>query len=150
MNSRRPRLGLLVASIVLAGSITTTPGQSNVAQSIRYGTVVSVERTVVMDKPTGTGATVGATAGAVAGYALAESGNRWLGGLLGGVLGGAAGRAVERSSRKRKGWQLIVKIDEGEEIGVQIPGKKQKHHPGDRVRLMTGPGGQTQVTVIEE
>jgi outer membrane lipoprotein SlyB len=86
----------------------------------------------------------------VAGYALADSGDRWLGGLLGGVLGGAAGRGAENASRKKKGWTVIVKIDDGGEIAVDIPGKKKKYNPSDRVRIMTGPGGETKLQVITE
>ena len=156
MNGRSPSTSSALAlAIFLLLSITTTltppaAAQANVAQAIRYGEVVAVDQTVVKLKATGTGATVGATAGAVAGYALADSGDRWLGGLLGGVLGGAAGRAAEGASRKKKGWSVIVKIDDGGEIAVDIPGKKKKYNPGDRVRIMTGPGGETKLQVITE
>ena len=145
MTARRA-LAILAAASAVAVSSGPAFAQSNVAQTIRYGEIVSVERTVVVDQPTGAGTTIGATAGAVAGYALADSGDRWLGGLLGGVLGGAAGGAAEKSARKKKGWQLIIKLESGEEIGVQVPGKKQEYQVGDRVRLMTGPGGKTQVS----
>ena len=118
-------------------------------QKIRYGEVVSVEQTVVEVKSSGSGAQVGATVGAVAGYALADGRDRWLGGLLGGVLGGAAGKAAGNRARKKKGWQLIIRLEEtGEEIGVQVVGKKKEHGVGDRVRLMTGPGGETQVKKV--
>ena len=138
---------------LLAIATTLTPqvsAQANVAQTIRYGEVVAVDEAVVKTKMSNTGATVGATAGAVAGYALADSGDRWLGGLLGGVLGGAAGRGAEKASRKKKGWSVIVKIDDGGEIAIDIPGKKKKYNPGDRVRIMTGPGGETKLQVITE
>ena len=109
-----------------------------------------MEKTTVKGRPSTTGTQVGATAGAVAGYALASSGDRWLGGLLGGVLGGAAGRAADKKASKKKGWQLIVKLEgNGEEIGVQVVGKKVDYKVGDRVRLLTGPGGQTQVSRVE-
>ena len=68
----------------------------------------------------------GATIGAVAGYAIADRRDRWRGGLLGGVLGAAAGKAAERGARKKKGFQLIIRLEStGEEIGVQVVGKKQ-------------------------
>jgi len=145
-------LALTVVLLLSIAPALTSPAaaQANVAQTIRYGEVIAVDETVVKLKPTGTGATVGATAGAVAGYALADRGDRWLGGLLGGVLGGAAGKAAEGASRKKKGWSVIVKVDDGGEIAVDIPGKKQKYHPGDRVRIMSGPGGETKLQVITE
>lgn len=98
----------------------------------------------------GSGAQVGATIGAVAGYALADGNDRWLGGLLGGALGGAAGRAADKGARKKKGWRLIIQLEEtGEEIGVPVIGKKQKLKAGDRVRPLTGAGGATQVDVVK-
>ena len=145
---------LTLAALTLMAVTTTltppVPAQANVAQTIRYGKVVAVDEAVVETKTTNTGATVGASAGAVAGYALADGGDRWLGGFLGGVLGGAAGRGVENASRKKKGWSVIVKIDDGGEIAIDIPGKKLKYNPGDRVRIMTGPGGETKLQVITE
>jgi outer membrane lipoprotein SlyB len=140
-------LGLMAITTTLTPPVSA---QANVAQSIRYGEVVAVDETVVTTKMTNTGATVGATAGAVAGYALADGGDRWLGGLLGGVLGGAAGKGAENASRKKKGWTVIVKVDDGGEIAVDIPGKKKQYNPGDRVRIMTGPGGETKLQVIKE
>jgi len=143
-----------LATVLLLGitTVLTPPvsAQANVAKTIRYGEIVSVDKAVVKTKMTNTGATVGATAGAVAGYALADSGNRWLGGLLGGVLGGAAGRGAESASRKKKGWSVIVKVDDGGEIAIDVPGKKKQYEPGDRVRIMSGPGGETKLQVITE
>jgi outer membrane lipoprotein SlyB len=125
-------------------------GQGNVAQNVRYGEVVSLRKVKYRDPTTGTGARVGATAGAVAGYALAGRGDRWVGGLLGGLVGGAAGGAIERAGKKKKGWELIIKIDGGEEIAINVPGKQKQYEQGNRVRLMTGPGGKTEVVKIED
>lgn len=136
----------LIACVALA-MVGAVLAQGNVQQSIRYGTITSLEKTVIQTQPSGSGAQVGATVGAVAGYALADGGDSWLGALAGGVLGGAAGKSASKSAAKKKGWQLIIKLEStGEEIGVQVPGKKTKLKVGDRVRLMTGPDGQTQVT----
>ena len=140
---------IAVAACVIVAMTGTTVAQSNTMQKIRYGEILSVDATVVEVKAGGSGAQVGATVGAVAGYALVDGRDRWLGGLLGGVLGGAAGKASDRRARKKKGWQLIIRMEEtGEEIGVQVPGKKQEHKVGDRVRLLTGPGGETQVKKV--
>jgi outer membrane lipoprotein SlyB len=117
----------------------TTPAhaQSGGSKTIRYGEVVSVTRTVVKDPGTQTGAKVGASAGAVAGYAL-----------VGGVLGGAAGRAA--SAKKRKGWELIIKVEGGSEIAIDVPGKKQEYFPGERVRMITGGAkGKTELSKVD-
>jgi outer membrane lipoprotein SlyB len=137
---------LLVATSVL---VQAALAQSGSMQSIRYGEVTGVSPTTVVDRSTGTGARVGATVGSVAGYALAGGRDRWLGSLVGGAIGGAAGNAAENSGRKKKGWQLVVKLENGEEIGVQVVGKKQQHQVGDRVRLLVGAGGQVTAEVVE-
>jgi outer membrane lipoprotein SlyB len=139
----------LVLAVVAALTIPAL-GQGNV-QAIRYGTITMLEPTVIEVRPSGSGAQVGATVGSVAGYALADGSDRWLGALVGGVLGGAAGRSASKGAAKKKGWQLIVKLEQsGEEIGVQVKGKKTKLKVGDRVRLMTGPDGSTQVTAVKD
>ena len=89
--------------------------------------------------------------GAIAGYALADGRDRWLGAVLGGALGSAGGRAAEKAKKTRPGWELIIKLDNGKEIGIQVPMARKKKDrtsfsPGERVRLMSGPGGQTSVT----
>jgi outer membrane lipoprotein SlyB len=152
----RGPIGVVLLVAAMAGStllpLASSPAfaQAGTMQKIRYGTVVAVSAATVKTQSDGTGAVVGSTAGAVAGYALVGGRDRWLGGLVGGVLGGAAGKGIEKAARKKKGWQLIVKLDGGEEIGIDVPGKKKLYQEGDRVRLMSGPGGQTKVTVIEE
>lgn len=123
--------------------------QSNTVQSIRYGTITGMEKTIVKDKSTGTGARTGATVGAVAGYALSSGRDRWLGALLGGALGGAAGGAGERAAKKKKGWQLFIKLEpSGEEIGIQVKGKTVDYGVGDRVRLMSAEG-KTKVSKVD-
>jgi len=144
--SRRSIVRSALAAFLALGMVGTALAQSNVAQTIRYGEVVSMEKTMVKDRSTGTGARTGATVGAVAGYALAGGRDRWLGALVGGAIGGAAGSGIEKSARKKRGFQLIILLEEtGEEIGIQVKGKKQDFGVGDRVRLLTA-GGETKVT----
>jgi outer membrane lipoprotein SlyB len=130
----------------------TAEAQSQTMQRILYGEVVSAERITIRDAPTGRGAQAGSTVGAVAGYALADGRDRWLGALVGGVLGGAAGNAAEKAKKKKPGWELIIRLENGEEIGVQVPMNKKNraiYTPGDRVRIMSGPNGQTKVTKVK-
>jgi outer membrane lipoprotein SlyB len=127
--------------------------QSRTMQNIRYGEVVNAEQITIQDQPTGRGAQTGATVGAIAGYALADGRDRWMGAALGGILGSAGGRAAERANKKRPGWELIIALDNGEEIGIQIPIAKKKkdqewYNAGDKVRLISGPGGETEVSKV--
>ena len=144
-------LCVILTMVVTLLQVQQAQAQSGTMQKIRYGEILAAEHIVVKDQATGRGAQTGATVGAIAGYAVADSGDRWLGSLLGGALGGAAGHAAEKSSKTRPGWELIIRLDNGEEIGILVPSPKKKKdrqtfNPGDRVRLMVGPNGQTQVT----
>ena len=137
-----------MALVLLALPGPPARAQSASIESILYGEIVSAEQTIVVDKATGTGARAGSTVGAVAGYALADNGDRWIGSLLGGVVGGGVGHAAEKKARKKKGWTLVILLDGGEEIGIELPNRKERFETGDRVRLMRG-SARTQVTKVE-
>ena len=150
----KPTWVILPITIVLLLASTFTPtveAQSQTMQKILYGEIVSAERITIQDRPTGRGAQTGSTVGAVAGYALADGRDRWLGALVGGVLGGAAGNAAEKAKKKKPGWELIILLDNGEEVGIQVPMNKKNRgifSPGSRVRLTSGPNGETRVNKV--
>ena len=148
-----PRIVLAAVVLAAAASVPAPPAdaQSQTMQRILYGEVLSAERITIRDRPTGRGAQSGSTIGAVAGYALADGRDRWLGALVGGVLGGAAGNAAEKAKKKKPGWDLIIRLDNGEEVGIQVPMNKKNRgifSPGSRVRLTSGPNGETRVNKI--
>ena len=148
-----PRI-VLTTVVLMTVVLMPTPiadAQSQTMQRILYGEVVSAERITIRDAPTGRGAQAGSTIGAVAGYALADGRDRWLGALVGGVLGRAAGNAAEKAKKKKPGWDLIILLDNGEEVGIQVPMNKKNRgvfSPGSRVRLTSGPNGETRVNKI--
>jgi outer membrane lipoprotein SlyB len=148
-----PAPWIVLAAIILVAiaSAPTADAQSQTMQRILYGEIVSAERITIQDRPTGRGAQSGSTIGAVAGYALADRGDRWLGSLIGGVLGGAAGNAAEKAKKKKPGWDLIIRLDNGEEVGIQVPMNKKNrgiYTSGDRVRMTSGPNGETRVNKV--
>ena len=128
----------------------TTPvtAQSNVMQRIQYGEVVSAQPVVIQDRPSGRGGATGSTIGAIAGAAIAERGDGLLGALIGGAIGGAVGRAADRSSATKRGTELVIRLESGDEVAIQVPGE-QEYVSGDRVRLTSGPNG-TQVQRVRE
>ena len=144
---------VVAAVVVTVASLPTLPAaaQSQTMQRILYGEILSAERITIRDQATGRGAQAGSTVGAVAGYALADGRDRWLGALVGGVLGGAAGNAAEKAKKKKPGWDLIIRLENGEEVGIQVPMKKRSKvvfSPGDKVRLTSGPNGETRVNKV--
>jgi outer membrane lipoprotein SlyB len=129
------------AGFVLLGTtlFATVPVGAIESDRLKYGEVVNAEQ-VLLDAPPGSGTRSGATVGAIVGFALADD-NRWLGAALGGVVGGAIGSGAQ----KKKGWHLGVRLDNGEEIGVAVFGRKDHYSPGDKVRLLTLEDGTVSV-----
>jgi len=143
---RLTRAFSIALALVLFAAVDLPPvyAQSGNVQTIRYGEITGVRQVVIESPRTGRSTQTGATIGAVAGYALADGRDRWMGSLLGGAIGGAAGRAAGKSARKKKGWEYIIRVEAtGQEIALKLPGKKAQHSVGDRVRMMSGAGGTT-------
>jgi len=137
------RSGRLVLAVVFIGAILTVAplaAQSNTVQSVSYGNVVAAKAVTIQDKPDSSKAAGGAAVGAVAGAALAGPGRHFGGAIVGGLAGAAVGSAVAKSESVKPGTELVIKLESGQEIAIQIPGQ-QNFLAGDRVRLTTGPNG---------
>jgi len=137
---------LLLAAALMFGVLAPQPGvaQSGAMQRILYGEVLSAEPVVIQDRPSGKGAATGSTVGAIAGAAIAERGDGLLGALIGGAIGGAVGRAADRAGSSKRGTEVIIRLDSGEEFAIQVPGE-QEYIAGERVRLVISPSGATEV-----
>ena len=139
--SRSLSLVVLVAGVafgLLPGSAGAQGGQM---QQIQYGEIVVATPAIVQKRTSGRKAQVGATVGAIAGAAIVRRGDRWFGGLIGSAVGGALGRSAERKASRVKGWDLIIRLDRGDEVAIQLPHRREKLNVGDRVRVLTGSGG---------
>ncbi len=128
---------ILLGGIFMAASLAA---QSNQLQSVSYGTIVSVKAVTIQDKPSGSKAAGGAMVGAVAGAAIAGHGHHFGGAVVGGMVGAAVGSAADKAESVKPGTELIIKLDSGQEVAIQIPGE-QKFLQGDRVRLTSGQSG---------
>lgn len=133
---------LTISALFVMGALLASPilAQSYSMQRVLYGKIVSAEPVVIHDRPSGSGGRTGSTVGAIAGAAIAERGDGLLGALIGGAIGGAVGRAADRAGSTRKGTELIILLDSGEEVAIQLPGAHE-YLPGDRVRVTSGPNG---------
>ena len=143
--------GFLMLTAALAfGVLAPQPAaaQSGAMQRILYGEVLSAEPVVIQDRPSGRGAATGSTVGAIAGAAIAKRGDGLLGALVGGAIGGAVGRAADRAGSSKRGTELIIRLDSGEEFAIQVPGEQQ-YVSGDRVRLVISPSGATEVRRVQ-
>ncbi len=153
----RIRIARIVAAvwavILVPGAALLAPppaaAQAGALQRISHGEILSAERIQIERARTGKGAAVGSTVGTVAGAILADRRDSWVGGLVGGLIGGAIGHAADQKQRYRPGWELIIRLDGGEDVAIQLPREAGSFREGDRVRLMSGPRG-TQVTRAAE
>lgn len=136
-----PLAALLVAALGLGLAASGAAAQGGQMRQILYGEIISATPAVVQKQTGGRRAQTGATVGAIAGAALARRGDRWLGGLVGSAIGGALGRSADNKASRVKGWDLIIRLDRGDEVAVQLPHRREQLNAGDRVRVLTGAGG---------
>ena len=129
-----------VTMVFCLGGAGPVVAQSNVMQRIQYGEVLSAQSVVIQDRPSRRGGAVGSTVGAIAGAAIARRGDGLLGAMIGGAIGGAVGRAADRAGSTKGGTELVIRLDSGDEVAIQVPGEQQ-YYAGDRVRLTSGPRG---------
>jgi len=150
MGARWAVAAFMLAAALVTAAVTPQPAaaQSYQIQPILHGEIVSAQPVMIQDRPSGRGAATGSTVGAIAGAAIADRRDGLLGALVGGAIGGAIGRAADRAGSTKRGTELIIRLDSGEELAIQIPGELE-YLPGDRVRLTVGPNG-TQVTRVRE
>ena len=143
MSVLNPRLAVAVATAGLLISLVPVSAlaQAGQMQQIQYGEIVSATQAVVQKQMTGGTTHTGSTVGAIAGATLAKRGDRWLGGLVGGAVGGAIGRSAEKRASRVDGWDLIIRLDRGGEVAIQLPHRKEQFREGDKVRILMGGGG---------
>ncbi len=118
-------------------------------QQVDFGTVLAVRPVLI--EGTQDDVPIGTIAGAVVGGALGSSlggrsSTRLLGGVAGGVAGGLAGRAIQGQVSQQQGLEITVELDRGRVVAV-TQGADQSFRVGDRVRVLSTPGGRTRVTL---
>ena len=126
----------LGALVLLASVLHAEVGRT---KRLMYGEIIAAEQAMIETGYSKSGMAGGATVGAIAGYVLSDG--QWLGAAIGGVAGGAVGRG----SKTRKGWNIVVRLNEGDEVAVQVVGKKDTYAAGDRVRLFVKDNGEVDV-----
>lgn len=118
-------------------------------QSITYGTVQSV-RVVHIEDDSRTGTTVGTLGGGVAGGVLGNliggGTGRTVATVGGALLGAAAGYAGSKALTGQQGYEITIKLDDGQLIAV-TQGTDLEFSPGQRVKILSG-SGSTRVTPI--
>ncbi len=119
--------------------------QAQREQIVRTGTVTGVRPIVIQnDKSSGVGMVAGGALGGVAGNAVGGGTGRTIATVGGVILGALAGNAIENQTGKNSGYEITVRLDNGEtrvvaqEADVPIS-------VGQRVQVISG-AGPTRVT----
>jgi outer membrane lipoprotein SlyB len=109
-------------------------------QSVAYGTVESVRPVRLNEDHAEVGTAAGAVVGGLLGSTLFRGPARLASTVVGAVAGGVGGNALEHEATARKGDEIVVRLDRGETIAVTQGGLRDFER-GQRVRVLTGPGG---------
>lgn len=149
------RLKQLAAVVVIGAAVTGCATQSNSSavygsgqvqreQIVRLGVVESVRQVQIQRQESGIGTLAGAGLGGVAGSAIGQGRGSIVGAIVGAVAGGVAGNAIEGSAAQRPGYELTVRLDNGEMRAI-VQEADEYFQPGDRVRILSR-GGISRVT----
>lgn len=145
-----PLTALTLAGLLAAGCAAPRGGadyrgyETRQAQTVQFGVVESIRNVRIQSQDSGVGATSGAVLGGLAGSTVGGGRGSIAGAVAGAVVGGIAGSAIERDANQQQGIEITVKLEGGKLIAV-VQGADENFRPGDRVRVLTGPGG-TRVT----
>src|SRR5258706_1331608 len=92
----------------------------------------------------GIGPAAGAAGGGIAGSCVGQGRGSAVGAVVGAVAGGVAGQAAEQGATRQVGYEITVKLDNGQLIAV-TQGADEMFRAGDRVRVLSD-GYTTRVT----
>jgi outer membrane lipoprotein SlyB len=119
------------------------PSQTMNEQSVRMATVESVRDVTIANEESGVGTMTGAALGGIAGSNVG-GGRGSAAAIAGAVAGGLIGQQVEQNANNRHGYEITVRLDNGELRAItQLA--DEMFRPGERVRLLSN-GRTTRVT----
>jgi len=141
----------LSAFLILAGGCAPGLGggsysrdQARREQNVRMGVVDSVREVQIEGTRSGIGPAAGAAVGGIAGSTVGQGRGSAVGAVVGAVAGGVAGQAAEQGATRQLGYEITVKLDNGQLIAV-TQGADEAFRAGDRVRVLSD-GYTTRVT----
>ena len=116
------------------------------AQTVQYGTVVSVQPvTLEEDRPAVLGTVGGGVVGGVLGNMVGGGRGKTLATIAGAALGAAGGYAGEKALTKQNGLEITVELENGQQLSI-VQAADQQFSPGERVRVLRGSDGSARVT----
>ena len=127
-----------------SSSAVYNSNQAQREQVVRLGVVESVRQVEIQRDQNGVGTLAGGAVGGVAGSAVGGGRGSIIGAVIGAVAGGVAGNAIENSANRRPGYELTVRLDNGE-LRAIVQEADEAFQPGERVRILSR-GGVSRVT----
>ena len=158
LSSRHVRVTAAVLCTVAATSLSGcaqpsasanvyTYGQAQREQIVRLGTVTAVRSIVIQqERNSGAGLIGGAAVGGIAGNSVGRGNGNALATVGGAILGAIAGNAIEDSFGKKDGYEITVRLDNGE-LRVIAQESDVALVVNQRVQVISG-AGPTRVTPI--
>ena len=140
-------IGGMVGCAPRVGGADYAGAETRQAQSVTYGTVLSV-RTVHIedDSNTAMGAAAGGAAvGGVLGSLVGHNRGKVLATVGGALAGGAIGSGGAKAMTNQTGLEIMVRLDGGETISV-VQGADFAFSEGQRVKVLRG--GKTRVSPL--
>lgn len=98
--------------------------------------VVSVRYVALQGESSVVGVGAGAIAGGIAGSFIGKGRSQALGAVGGALAGGLLGDAAERGMTRRRGVEITVRTQSGEEYAVIQSDRGEHFQPGEWVRLL--------------
>ena len=139
-------LAMLSAGCPNYSGNTYSGSQVRSAQTVQYGTVVSVQPvTLEEDRPAVLGTVGGGVVGGVLGNMVGGGRGKTLATIAGAALGAAGGYAGEKALTKQNGLEITVELENGQQLSI-VQAADQQFSPGERVRVLRGSDGSARVT----
>ena len=135
-------LAMLSAGCTNYSGNTYSGSQVRSAQTVQYGTVVSVQP-VTLEAVLGT--VGGGVVGGVLGNMVGGGRGKTLATIAGAALGAAGGYAGEKALTKQNGLEITVELENGQQLSI-VQAADQQFSPGERVRVLRGSDGSARVT----
>jgi outer membrane lipoprotein SlyB len=110
--------------------------QAQGEQTVRMGVVESIRDVSIVNPDSGTGTVAGAALGGLGGSTIGRGNGSAAMAIVGAVAGGVIGNRVENNANHKPGYEITVKLDNGELRAItQLA--DEAFRPGERVRLLS-------------
>lgn len=124
-----------------------TRGQARQVETIKTGVVQQIDNVTLQDEATPVGSIGGAVVGGIAASSIGKGTGSAIASTLGAILGGVIGTNVEKQVNSSRGYKIIVKMDNSNEMVAVVQEADIPFKVGQRVKVLTSTDPLSKVTV---